>query len=433
MSRFKVLRGLRDYLPNDVAKRLFIINVLRDLFRVYGYEEVGTPTLETFELISAKVGDEIRHRMYAFTDLGGRKVALRPEMTAPIARLVATKLRMKPKPLRLSYIANCFRYDNPQAGRFREFWQAGFELFGSPYPEADTEILTISRDLMDQLGFKDYWFRIGHVGVMRGFFTEEGVDEKTQNTIMGLIDKGQREKALDLLFEVRVSEECLRIAKKLFRLKGTDAEKVVSEGKALFKDYTDSIKALENFEEILDLFLGSTKAKVEVDLGSARGLEYYTGMIFEVYIPEFHLALNGGGRYDELVKLFGGGDIPAVGCAPGIDRIIIGMDRLGLFPKKPAETKVLVTATSRDLQAKALEVANLMRSGGIRAECEVMRRDVKRTLSYAGLRGFTSFVLIGPRELKENKVVIRDLIRREQKIVPIDKLVEAVRRLAPFG
>ena len=123
---------MRDFLPADLAKRRFVEGKVRECFNLYGYDEVETPILESFDLISAKAGDEIRHRMYAFKDLGGRMVALRPEITPSIARVVANKLRTEIKPLKIGYIANCFRYDNPQMGRYREFWQAGFELFGSP-------------------------------------------------------------------------------------------------------------------------------------------------------------------------------------------------------------------------------------------------------------------------------------------------------------
>jgi len=152
VTTYRPVRGMRDFLPEDLAQRRFVEAKVRDCFTSYGYEEIETPVLESFDLISAKAGDEIRHRMYAFDDLGGRKVALRPEITPSIARVVANKLRTAVKPLRLGYIANCFRYDNPQKGRYREFWQAGFELFGSSHPVADAEVIAVNNELMQAAG-----------------------------------------------------------------------------------------------------------------------------------------------------------------------------------------------------------------------------------------------------------------------------------------
>ena len=148
VKTYETVRGMRDFLPEDLAKRRRIEDEVRRIFTLYGYGEIETPLVESFALLSAKAGEEIRHRMYEFKDLGGRRIALRPEMTASVARIVATKLRSEPKPLRLGYVSNCFRYDNPQMGRYREFWQAGYELFGSNKPEADVEILTICYDLL---------------------------------------------------------------------------------------------------------------------------------------------------------------------------------------------------------------------------------------------------------------------------------------------
>ncbi|RLE48651.1 MAG: ATP phosphoribosyltransferase regulatory subunit, partial [Candidatus Methanomethylicota archaeon] len=173
--KFRRLRGLRDYLPEDMEKLNYVKRVVRQLFSLYGYMEVMTPTLESFELLAAKSGEEIRQRMYVFTDLGGRKVALRPEMTAPIARFYINNMLGRPKPVRLGYIANCFRYDEPQYGRYREFWQGGFELIGSREPEADAEILDIADALMRRLGFENHYLKLGHVGVMRAFLGAEGV------------------------------------------------------------------------------------------------------------------------------------------------------------------------------------------------------------------------------------------------------------------
>lgn len=429
MPMFRVVHGMRDTLPEDLGKRRHVIAVIRNMFRIYGYDEVETPVIESFDLLSAKAGDEIRHRMYVFADLGGRKVALRPEMTAPVARIIATRLRAKTKPLRLGYIANCFRYDNPQMGRYREFWQAGFELFGSSRPETDVETLTISADLMDRLSFRNYSFKIGHVGILRGVLSQEGVSEENQGKVMGFIDKGKQSMALELLMELNVPKRGLEVAKKLLQLKGKNVNKVLKKGEEVLSDYETGYGALVNLEDILDILAASgIKVPITVDLGFARGLEYYTGMIFEVYAPRLNIALNGGGRYDRLIELFGGEPTPAVGCAPGIDRIVLAMDKQGLFPKKVVEKRILVVPINDKLSAKAFAIASQLRKTDFLVETEVSGKGIKKALSYANSKGHAFVVIVAPKELTKGNVIIRDMRKEVQQEIPIDKVTEALRK-----
>ena len=167
MSAFRTVRGMRDFLPQEAGRMRYIEHVTRELAQLFGYEEVITPVVESYELLAAKSGEEIRKRMYAFEDLGGRRVALRPEFTAPVARLMATKMKNEPRPMRLFCVGSLYRYDEPQYGRFREFWQANYELVGSNKPEADAEILLLTYELMRELGLHNYWLKIGHVGIIR--------------------------------------------------------------------------------------------------------------------------------------------------------------------------------------------------------------------------------------------------------------------------
>jgi histidyl-tRNA synthetase len=419
---------MRDLLPGDVSKKGVVIGVIRDLMTSYGYGEVETPTLEPLELVSAKVGEEIRHRMYVFQDLGGRSVALRPEVTSSIARLVATKLKTAAKPLRLAYIANCFRYDNPQLGRFREFWQAGFELIGSPYPEADGEVLSISNNFMKRLGFKDYHITIGHMNVVGGLLDEEGVSDDIKKTILSLIDKGRHDRAVSILSKKKASPRCLMTIKKLFRLRGRNAARVLHDGKVVMRDFLKSVKAIEELEEILGLL---HEAKVIVNLGMARGLEYYTGMIFEVYVPGVKVALNGGGRYDHLIELFGGDKCPAVGCSIGIDRVVMAMEFKGLFEdwKRIMVKRPFTYIVSLDpkLNKVAIKLCEKLRGEGIPTQAEVMRRSLKRVLSDLSRKGVPIAILVTPSEAKENKFVVRFMVEGVQKILSSEKLIETVK------
>ena len=168
MPQFKTVRGMRDFLPEEAKIMKYIEDKARKVAELYGYQEIITPVVESYELLAAKAGEEIRSRMFAFRDLGDRMVALRPEFTASVARLVATTLRNEPKPLRLFSVGSVYRYDEPQRGRYREFWQSNYELMGSDKPEADAEIIMLTNSLMNAVGLRNCTFKIGHVGVLRG-------------------------------------------------------------------------------------------------------------------------------------------------------------------------------------------------------------------------------------------------------------------------
>jgi histidyl-tRNA synthetase len=424
---------MRDFLPEDLAKRRFVEELIRDCFRLYGYEELGTPTIESFELVAAKAGDEIRHRMYTFNDLGGRKVAMRPEMTASVARVVAGKLRSKIKPLRLGYITNCFRYDNPQMGRFREFWQAGFELFSSSHAEADAEIVIIFHDLMKRLNFSNIIIKIGNVGILHELFNAENVVEADQNTIMNLLDKNQVKQALVSLDAFHVSNNCKTVVKQLINLSGIEYSSIFNKGRKVLRDNDAALTALKNLEEIVQLSkAGGVTSPLLVDLGFARALEYYTGMIFEVFVPKLKIALGGGGRYDRLVELLGGESTPAVGSAPGIDRIVLAMEAEQLSFNKSSPTEVMVIPVGEALISQALEVAALLRHQGISVQLELMRRGLKSALSYVNKKKISFTVIVGSEEMKCGLVTIRDMKSQTQQRISKECVVDFLKiRLKP--
>ena len=426
MPAFKTVRGMRDFLPRDAERMRHVEQVSRELAQLYGYGEVITPVVESYDLLAAKAGEEIRERMYAFKDLGGRKVALRPEFTASLARLVATKLRNEPKPMRLFSVGSLYRYDEPQYGRFREFWQADYELFGSDKPEADAEILMLTNDLLTRLGLRNYSFKIGHMGILRGILGQEGLGEGQQSRIMQLLDKKRWEEALTVARSADASQNCLTTLKKVFETKGKDAFRVLKTAEESVQDFEKAVAAVENLREILEL-TGESGVKLEVmiEAGFARGLEYYTGMVFEPYVPEIEMALSGGGRYDKLIELFGGEPIPAVGVAQGIDRIVLAMKKQRV-PPKIAKEKVVVIPVDEEYVAKAVELSSILRNAELSVEVEVMRRAVSKALSDADRRAVAYAVIVGPEELKEGNVVLRDMKKREQRVVEIKNLCEEI-------
>ena len=427
MPAFKTVRGMRDFLPRDAERMRHVEQISRELAQLYGYGEVITPVVESYDLLAAKAGEEIRERMYAFRDFGGRKVALRPEFTASVARLMATKMRNKPKPLRLFSVGSLYRYDEPQYGRFREFWQANYELFGSDKPEADAEILMLTKDLLVRLGLRNFHFKIGHMGILRGILGQEGLDEEQQNGIMQLLDKKRWEEVLVIARNAGVSQNCLSTLKKIFETKGKDAFGVLKRAEEGVQDYEKALAAVENLWEILELIRGSgVELEVMIETGFARGLEYYTGMVFEPYVPEIEMALSGGGRYDKLIELFGGESIPAVGVAQGIDRIVLAMKKQRVPPRIAGERMVVVISIEKESRAKAMELSLMLRNAGLAVEVEVMGRSVSKALSDADRRGVAYAVIVGPEELKDRKVVLRNMKKREQRVVEIKNLCQEI-------
>ncbi len=416
---------MRDFLPKEAEMLRRIEGEARKLAKLYGYGEVVTPVLESYELLAAKTGEEVRSRMYAFKDLGGRKVALRPEFTASVARLVASKLRSAPKPLRIFCAGSLYRYDEPQQGRFREFWQSNYELVGSSRPEADAEILLLTHDLLNTAGLRSFRFKVGHVGILRAIFTQEKVDESTQNTMMQLMDKEDYGNAFKVMERNGLSKTCVKTVRSLVDLKGTVISKVLKRIRGKVETYEGAREAVENLEDILSLLPGR-RIKTSVEAGFARGLEYYTGMIFEIFVPEMDIALGGGGRYDKLIELFGGEPTPAVGVAHGIDRVTIAAQKQKQMIEKRRLRKVIVIPTDGSLIGQALMISAEIRSEGIPAEVEVMGRKVSKALADASKRIFEYAVIVGRRELEENSVVVKNLRKREQQSVKLKKIAEFI-------
>jgi histidyl-tRNA synthetase len=423
MPTFQTVRGMRDLLSEEAQTFTYIITKVRETEALYGYNEVITPVVEPLELLGAKTGEEIRQRMFIFKDLGERNVALRPEFTASIARLATTILKNEPKPLRLFSVGSVYRYDEPQRGRYREFWQSNFELLGSSKPEADAEIVLLTSSLMRNLGLQGYAFKIGHIGVIRGILSQENVDERTQSAILQRMDKKEFEEAFNLV----PSTKCRSMLEGLLDLKSDDCFETVEKIKHYADGYRKAKAAAENLADVLKLVVKSGCPVEKVEPAFARGLEYYTGMIFEVYIPRLDIALGGGGRYDRLIELFGGDPTPAVGVAHGIDRIAIALQMQQTVLSTEHKKRVLVLSVNDFLKVEALKIAQMLRDSGTIVESEVMGRKMAKALEDADKRRVDFAVIVGERELDEESVVLRNLAKREQTIVLIKELVEKIK------
>jgi len=344
-----------------------------------------------------------------------------------VARLAATTLRNKPKPLRLYCIGSLYRYDEPQKGRFREFWQSNFELMGSEKPEADAEIILLTNRLMEAIGLKGYSFKINNIGIIRGILNEGKLSEEIQNRAFQLMDKRMYDDALSIIKNAGISDKWLKTLKQLLEIKGNNVQNVIGEAEKLLQNSDEALKPLKKLEKILEIVLSTQNLNITIDAGFARGLEYYTGMIFEVYVPELDIAIAGGGRYDRLVETLGGEPTPAVGVAHGLDRIMLALQEQGASLDFKEECKVAVVPVSENLTIEATKISERLRSEGIPSEMEVMGRKISKSLGDADRRGIPYVVIVGEKELEEEAVTLRDMRRKEQKVVKIDEIAQKIK------
>ncbi len=399
-------RGTRDFLPEVTRKRRYIENKLRQTAKRWGYNEIKTPTFEHIELFTLKSGEGILGEIYNFKDKGDREIALRPELTAPVIRLYVSELQRAPRPIKLYYFDNCFRYERPQKGRFREFWQFGAEVIGSPRPEADAEVIALACRMLHEAGV-DGELHVGHLGIIRTLFT--GLDTDTQGQIMRLVDKKDDKGLEDYLEEIDADIE---MRQKLFELIGLTGSSAVDEAKALLGD----IEELATFGTLLEL-LDTHGLDYTVNFGIARGLDYYTGMVFEIYSSGLGAQnqVCGGGSY-RLAQLFGGKEVESTGFALGFDRV---MEVCMIEP--PAEDRAVVVCFD-ETRKEGMRIADSLREHLI-VDVDVMGRSFSAQLKFANTVRARWAVIVGEDEVAQGKVALKDMESGKQELLDPSELI----------
>ena len=393
-------KGFRDFLPEKSLQRNFLIEKLKTLFERFGFDPLETPTLEYAEVLLGKYGEEADKLIYIFEDKGGRKLGLRYDQTVPLARVVSQYQNL-PKPFKRYQIQSVFRAENPQKGRFREFIQADIDIVGEESLLAETEIIAASLKIFKELGFKK----------TKIFINDRKNFENLDKKVISAIDK------LEKVGEEKVIEE---IAK----------TKAISCDEA--KATLDQIKNKKPTETILKLFslLKTYNLKEEEDFvfkpTLARGLDYYTGIIFEAVDDNYKGgSLGGGGRYDNLIGIFLENSIPACGFAFGFDRLLEAANELNLFPKKSTATKVLVTIFSKNFIEKSIKVAAFLREKNINTELFLNpEKKLDKQLKYADKKGIPYVLILGEEEVKKNVVKLKDLKTGKQQEVTLEQLIK---------
>lgn len=420
-------RGTRDFLPEEMAKRQYVFNTIRNIFEKYGYEELQTPAIEYEDTLKGKYGEEEK-LIWKFEDLGGRKVALKFDLTVPLARVMAMSPNIN-KPFKRYQIQPAYRCEKPQRGRYREFYQCDIDIIGTAGMAADAEIITIMVDIMDALNFEEYVVRINNRKLLDAIIERAGVPANKVIEAFRAIDKldklgidgvrgelknrGIEKKAADKIIEViEISGAAADVLKKIERMVPKESE---------------GIKELRELFLYLDQF-GVNLKRCKLDLSLVRGLDYYTGPVYETVVTKPKIgSLTGGGRWDKLIGKYSGRDMPATGTTIGVERIIDAMSELGLFGKiEKTKVRVFVAAVSDDVRSDAIKMAQKLRAADIATDFDLMNRSLRKQFEYVNAKKIPLCAVVGPAELKEKSVVLRDMKSgREEKV----KIADLVKRL----
>jgi len=427
---FQTPRGTRDFLPPEMLKRNWVMDQIRTVFQNYGYGPMGTPAFESWDMLKKKSGEDTVNQIYYFKDKSDRELGLRFEWTASLARVVATH-RELPKPFKRYAIGPVWRYERPSEMRWREFWQMDVDVVGVADPIADTEVLAVAVDSLRAIGFKGFKIRLNDRRLLEALVEVSGLPRERYPEAFRAVDKRGKigdEGVLEELDKIGASRESSQRLLDLTSIKGAPSE-VISKAKELVEGIKKGLDACEALSSMVEYAKGyGIAGDLVVDLGLARGLDYYTGPVFEVYAEGFENegSIAGGGRYDELIEIFGGEPIPMTGVSLGLDRLVALLERIGVFEGINLTPRVYVVSASESVRPKAIEVAQQLRRAGVSTDMDLLSRGMRKQLDNANTKGVSKVVIVGERELAEGCVAVRDMSTAEQKKVKLEELLEYI-------
>lgn len=415
---YERLKGFRDFYPDEMAARREVIDHMEETARRYGFREIGTPALERIQMYIDKSGEEIVDELYSFEDRGGRQVALTPELTPTVARMVVSRGQALPKPIKWFSTRPFWRYEEPQQGRFREFYQINVDIFGSDAPESDAEILAYCADALTELGLgaDEFQFRVSHRDILSSLLKslDGSIDVQAAIRAVDKRDKVAQDEYYELLTTAGLSEaQAIEFDDVLAT---DDLEELIAfaetdQMQTAVSNLRDVLAALEDFE---------AREYCTISLDTARGLDYYTGVVFECFdsTGEVSRSVFGGGRYDSLIEDFGGEPTPAVGVAPGFATLSLLLQRAGVWPSEEPVTDYYVLQVG-DTRPVAARITRDLRARGHVVETDVMTRGFGGQLDYADTINAETVVIVGERDLEDDNITIKDMNSGDQVQVPV--------------
>lgn len=442
-------KGTRDFLPEQMLRRQFVMNTIKSVFERYGYEPLETPSFEKLDILSGKFGEEGEQLIFKLLKRGtgiekvGRDIkeftvskfsdlvdeALRYDLTVPLCRVIAMYQNEMIIPFKRYQMQPVWRGDKPQKGRYREFYQCDADTVGSASMLADAETIALVNEILTTLGFKKFKIRINNRKILSGIVKYSGLDVNRSNEVCIAIDKFEKigiDGVKQELLERELPQTAVNKILPILEISG-EAETILKDVSSLLNSIEIGTEGITEIKELISYIqtLGVPQQNYVIDLYLARGLTYYTGPIYESVVIEANIgSLTGGGRYDELVGMFLGKKIPATGTTIGIERIIDAMTDLDMLPDSKTKTQVLVTIFDENTKKASLEITNKLRSTGINTEIFFDSSGLKKQFKYADKKGIPFVVILGPDEISKNEISLKNMSSGEQINMQIDKLIE---------
>lgn len=421
----RTLKGFRDYLPDAMIPRERLIDTARRVYRSYGFCPIDTPALEYLEVLAGKGGEESDKQLYKFEDHGGRSVGLRFDLTVPLARFIAQHSSALGVPFKRYHIATVWRGENTQRGRYREFMQCDFDTIGTRSIAADVETALVIHDLMQAIGFSDFTIRVNNRMVLNGMLGRLGVADQSV-PILRAIDKlakvGPAQVAEEIAATAGLSSGQAADVVKLTEIAG-DNRTILRELDALLKGCEVGQEGAARLREVVEgaAAAGVPDQRIRIDLSIARGLDYYTGTIYETYLDRLPGigSVCSGGRYDNLARLFTNEELPGIGASLGLDRLLAAMEELGMIEKVATPAPVLLAFFDGERLPDYLRLAAALRTAGIGVELYPEAKKLGQQLKYADRRGFRLALIMGDNEFREGVCQVKDLKSQTQQDVPL--------------
>ena len=424
-------KGTRDFLPEEMAKKQHVLDIARKVFERFGFEPLDTPAIESWELLSKKGGggEDIKKEIYYFRDKGDREIGLRFDLTAPLARVMAANPQI-PKPFKRYQMGPAWRYDNPQAGRFREFWQADADIVGSDKMDCEAECLAVAATTLEALGFKDFAIRLNNRKILNGIIEFLKIPKEKVTDVFRSLDKLEKTGPAETLKEIERAGVRGKKAKDLLEMikaRGSP-ETILKREKKRLEGYSSAKEGLEELEQIVSKCkVYGISRKVIIDLSLVRGLEYYTGPVFEISVRTKKEigSIAGGGRYDNLIETYGGRWTPAVGISLGVERICEIMEAEGMF-RPSVSSQVFVAVADEKVRENALGITQMLRIGGLNAQMDLTGRSLKKQLEYADKSRIPFVLFVGDQELRKGKFTLKDMAKKKQGEFPLEKIIRVL-------
>jgi histidyl-tRNA synthetase len=421
----RTLKGFRDYLPEAMIARERLIATAQRVYRSYGFSPIDTPALEYEEILLGKGGGETDKQLYRFEDSGGRRVAMRFDLTVPLARFVAQHFNELGTPLKCYHIGTVWRGENTQRGRYREFMQCDFDTIGTLSSAADIEKALVIHDLLRAIGFEAFTIHVNNRMVLAGLLERVGLGE-TSAAVLRALDKlhkiGPEQVAAEMQAAAGATAEQAREVLKLAELSG-DNDQILCQLEPLVAGSEKGQAGVARLAELLAAVQGAgvPQARLKLDVAIARGLDYYTGTVFETFLDALPSlgSVCSGGRYDNLAELYTNQKLPGIGASLGLDRLLAGMEELGMLPKGATPAEVFIPFFDAGRLTDYLRLAARLRSAGFLVEFFPEPKKLGQQLKYADRRGFRVALIAGENEFAAREIQIKNLATAQTQTVAL--------------